>query len=113
MTSLAALVRRVLSVPTATRPRAGAVAPSLSLTRAQALVPIVIVGAWVSVIRNVQLARMNDLGLVSVLPDSVVVLLFLLTISFCLSLTRRRLEPLVPLLHVVVLIVILYGVTTF
>jgi hypothetical protein len=77
------------------------------------LVPIVIVGAWVAVIRNVQLARMNDLGLVSVLPDSVIVLLFLLTISFCLSLTRRPPEPLVALLHVVVLIVILYGVTTF
>lgn len=53
------------------------------------------------------------MGLVSVFPPGVFVVLALLTVSFCLSVTRRPLNPVVPLIHVVVLVVVLYGVTSF
>jgi len=78
-----------------------------------AAVPVVIVGLWALVIRDVDLRAMTDLGLISVLPASALVLLGLLATSFCISLTARPLRPWVPLAHVVVLIVILFGVTAF
>jgi hypothetical protein len=56
---------------------------------------------------------MTDIGLVSVLPRPVFVLLAVLTTSFVLSLRRRPLRTLVPLCHLIVLIVLLYGVTAF
>jgi hypothetical protein len=76
-----------------------------------ALVPIVIGGAWALAIRNVRVQDLTDLGLVSVMPSSSLVLLALLTLSFVVSLYRRPLHPLVPLAHIAVLVVMLYGVT--
>jgi hypothetical protein len=78
-----------------------------------ALVPMVIVALWSLTIQDVPLGHMTDLGLISVLPASSTILIFALTGSFCLSLRRRPLRPLVPLLHVLALIVLLYGVTAF
>ena len=79
--------------------------------RAHAAVPFAIGGVWALAIRHVNLDAMTDLGLVSVLPRVAILLLLLLTVSFCLALTRRPLSPMVPLIHVLVLVVILYGVT--
>lgn len=89
------------------------VARPLLPTKVHALLPLAIGGAWSMVIEHVQLRAMTDLGLVSVLPLGAILLLFLLAASFCLSLARRPLNPVVPLLHVIALVVMLYGVTTF
>src|SRR5438309_2652435 len=80
-------------------------------TTVHATVPFVIGGAWALAIRHVNLRAMTDLGLVSVLPRATILLLLVLTASFCVSLARRPLNPVVPLMHVLVLVVILYGVT--
>lgn len=68
---------------------------------------------WIISLSSVDLTRMTDLGLISALPLSTFIALFLLTTSFCLFV--RRDPPNVPVLslHVVVLIVMLYGITTF
>jgi hypothetical protein len=87
------------------------VALPLFPTRVHAAVPFAIGGAWALAIRHVNLRAMTDLGLVSVLPRATILLLLLLTLSFSLSLARRPLNPVVPLMHVVVLVVILYGIT--
>jgi hypothetical protein len=73
---------------------------------------LVIGGLWLLAIRGIRLDEMTDLGLVSVTPISVLLLLALLTVSFALSLVGRP-GFWVPLAHVVVLIVMLYGVTAF
>ncbi len=80
-------------------------------TRVHAALPLAIGGVWAYSIRHVDLRAMTDLGLVSVLPRAAILLLVLLTVSFCLSLVRRPLNAVVPLVHVVVLVVTLYGVT--
>jgi hypothetical protein len=87
------------------------VALPLFPTGIHAAVPFAIGGAWAIAIRHVNLRAMTDLGLVSVLPRATILLLLLLTLSFSLSLARRPLNPVVPLMHVVVLVVMLYGVT--
>jgi hypothetical protein len=74
---------------------------------------MLMVGAWAIAIQHVHLAKMTDVGLISVMPVSALCLLLILTLSFAVTLARRPFEPLVPLLHVVVLIVMLYGVTAF
>jgi hypothetical protein len=73
---------------------------------------LVIGGLWLLAIRGIRLEKMTDLGLVSVTPISVLLLLALLNVSFALSLVGRP-RFWVPLAHVVVLIVMLYGVTAF
>lgn len=64
-------------------------------------------------IRDINLRDMTDLGLISVMPVGALVLVALLTVSFCLALGDRQLRPWVAFTHLVVLIVILYGVTVF
>jgi hypothetical protein len=66
---------------------------------------------WAVSLPAIDLARMTDLGLVSVIPPSLVAALAALTISFCLSLHQAR-STLVLVLHVAVLVVMLYGITT-
>lgn len=110
----AARTRPDLAMPNsldAARPE-GFARPSL-LKGLHAVLPLVIAAAWAAAIAHVRLRDMTDLGLISVLPRVVILLLFLLTLSFCLSLTRRPLTGFVPLVHVLVLVVMLYGITTF
>jgi hypothetical protein len=76
-----------------------------------ALVPIITVGAWALAIRDVRIQGLTDLGLISVMPAISLALLALLTISFAASLHRRPLHPWIPLLHMAVLLLMLYGVT--
>jgi hypothetical protein len=78
-----------------------------------ALVPAAVLTGWALLLRDVRLRDMNDLGLVSVLPHATILLLFVLAVSFSISLARRPLRPFVPLVHVVTLIVMLYGITAF
>lgn len=51
---------------------------------------------------------MNDLGLVSIMPPAMFLALIVLTVSFCLNL--RTPEPAVLLVHLLALIVMLFGV---
>jgi hypothetical protein len=88
------------------------VAGPLIPVRVHGLVPLLIGGLWLLAIRGIRLEEMTDLGLVSVTPISALLLLALLNVSFALSLVGRP-TFWVPLAHVVVLIVMLYGVTAF
>ena len=76
-----------------------------------ALLPLVILGLWAWGLEGVRLRDITDLGLISVMPRSAIVLLIVLTVSFCVSLASRPLKPWIPLAHVLVLVVMLYGVT--
>jgi O-antigen/teichoic acid export membrane protein len=78
-----------------------------------AAIPLAALAAWAFAMRDVPLRDMNDLGLISVLPVSSLVPILVIAVSFCLSLRRRPIGTLVPLVHVLVLIVVLYGVTAF
>jgi hypothetical protein len=114
LATLSARARNVFGAP---RPKAvgrpAGLARPLIPVALHAAVPIAIAGVWAVIISHVRVGDMTDLGLISVLPLSVILLLFLLTGSYCLALSRRPLNGIVPLLHVVVLIVMLYGITTF
>lgn len=68
---------------------------------------------WLFSLRGLDVRQMNDLGLVSILPLSTYGALFLLTVSFCWIVAQRATSTPLLLLHVVVLIVMLFGVTAF
>ncbi len=109
-----ALTRRTVAPRVSIRrARLGGVARPLIPTTLHALIPLAILGGWALTIRDIKLAHLTDLGLVSVLPHATIALLFLLAVSFCLSLTRRPLGAAVPLIHVLALVVMLYGITSF
>ncbi|HEY7029894.1 MAG TPA: hypothetical protein VH482_01140, partial [Thermomicrobiales bacterium] len=78
--------------------------------------PLVVVAAvalWLLSLNNVDLARMNDFGLISVLPIPVFIALGMLTTSFCISLRERPVCTPLLVLHVLALILMLYGITAF
>jgi hypothetical protein len=125
------LVEEVRPLPSVPPPST----PSATLTRARLLalwrlpvleqgesiwlavvVPVALVGVslllWVAAVREIDLRQMSDLGLASVLPRTAFAALGILAVSFAAALCRRR--PLGPvlLLHVVVLVFMVYGVTT-
>jgi glycosyltransferase involved in cell wall biosynthesis len=66
---------------------------------------------WFVSLVYVDVYRMNDLGLISVLPVSFFISVLLLTGSFCLALRQRPVKESLMLLHVGILIVILYSTT--
>ena len=107
------LTRRAVRTPSIRGVRLAGISRPVFLSALHGLVPLAVVGAWALSIRDINLAHMNDLGLVSVLPHATIALLFVLAVSFCVSLTRRPLGALVPLIHVLALIVMLYGITSF
>ena len=67
---------------------------------------------WYISLREVDVQRMNDLGLVSVFPPLTIISLILLSVSFCVALRQPHKHTPVLLLHVAFLIFMLYGVTT-
>jgi len=67
---------------------------------------------WSISLRYVDVGRMNDLGLVSVLPPTIILALIMLTISFCLTLRQPQRRVWIILLHLFLLIFMLYGITT-
>jgi hypothetical protein len=85
----------------------------LPWSEVHAAVPIAVVALAALSVRSVHMESMSDLGLVSVLPITTILLLLGLTWSFCWSLARQPLGHAVPLLHVVALIVMLYGATIY
>lgn len=64
---------------------------------------------WITSLPGVDLRRMNDIGLVSVLPLATYAALALLTISFCVLVHQRQAYVPLLLLHVVLLIAIIHG----
>ncbi len=66
---------------------------------------------WVMSLKVIDVRRMTDLGLVSVLPLQSFLALIIITVSFCLTLRSQPLSVPLLLAHVVVLIFMLYGVT--
>jgi hypothetical protein len=64
---------------------------------------------WSTSLHGVDLSRMNDLGLVSVLPLSFYAALIVLTISFCLVVQQQQARVPILLLHVIVLIIVIHG----
>ena len=67
---------------------------------------------WSLSLHSVDIRQMNDLGLVSVLPASIVIALFLLNVSFCVTMGQERVRVPVAFLHLALLIFMLYSVTT-
>jgi hypothetical protein len=76
------------------------------------LLPLFALILWSISLHLVDVGRMNDLGLVSVLPPTIIVALVILTISFCLALRLPQMRQSILLLHLVLLIFMLYGITT-
>ncbi len=66
---------------------------------------------WWSTLGSVNISAMNDLGLVSVMPSSMIISLMVMMVSFCLTLQQPRPRISLLLLHIVLLIIMLYGVT--
>jgi hypothetical protein len=64
---------------------------------------------WLSGLGGIDVERMNDLGLISVLPAQVILAVFVLSVSMFASLLRREPHGLVPALHVVALVAILFA----
>lgn len=84
-----------------------------SLEHLHAAAPLLLMGAWAASLQGVELRAMNDLGLASVLPIPVFLVLFALTASFVASLGRYDGRGLVPFVHVVVLTLLLFGLAPF
>jgi hypothetical protein len=66
---------------------------------------------WAVSLPGVNVRRMTDLGLISVLTPGVFLALVLLTVSFAISLHHRRLHAALLGLHLGALIFMLYGIT--
>ena len=87
---------------------------SVSLLRnvAGVLLPLCAILLWSLSLPSVNVRHMTDLGLVSVLPASTIIAFAIMTISFCLVLQRSQLQVPIILLHLLLLIFMLYGITT-
>src|SRR4051812_29231773 len=78
---------------------------------ARVLLPVGTLFLWFISLKAVDIGRMNDLGLISVLPPSIIIALIILTISFCLTLRQPQIRSPMLLLHLVLLIFMLYSIT--
>ncbi len=76
-----------------------------------ALLPLGAFSLWLISLRAINLDNMTDIGLVSVFPPTLLIALFCMTSSFCLTLQRSRLRTPLLVLHFAFLIFMLYGVT--
>lgn len=70
-------------------------------------------GIWLEQIPQIRLFEMNDLGLVSVLPTGAYIAVGLMSISMCILFAQRTFRESVVLLHIILLIIMLYGIVTF
>ena len=79
---------------------------------ASILLPLCALFVWAVSLNYVNIRDMTDLGLVSILPASVIIALVILTISFCLTLQQPEPRASIILLHLFLLVFMLYGITT-
>ena len=75
------------------------------------LLSLVAVALWAFGVAQVNLREVNDLGLASVLPIPVLAALVLATAAFAWTLSQQPLRRPILLVHVVTLVLMLYGVT--
>jgi len=89
--------------------RTRALAQSVGSSWAPVALGVVALALWLRALQHVEVLRMNDLGLVSVLPSGAFAALALLTVAFVLAFAQR--EPRVPVLAfcVLLLIAMLHG----
>ena len=66
---------------------------------------------WAASLEQIDLQKMDDTGLISVLPYSLIFALILLQMSFGLAISQRPLSQPLVLLHIVALIFMIYGIT--
>ncbi len=85
---------------------------SLLYRSAFVLLPVFAFLLWFLALGSVNVGRMTNIGLVSVLPAQSILALMVLVISFCLTLNQKKLSEPVLLLQLLLLIFMLYGVTT-
>ena len=95
--------------------RAGArLEPALRFAPPRATWPylllIAVVGLWVDGVLNVAINRMNDFGLISVLPWQVLLSVAILTAATVVLMRPDRPDPVVMTLYLVVLVVMLYAI---
>jgi hypothetical protein len=88
----------------------------LSATRSWQLalsivLPISALVIWFFSLKQVYVGRMDDLGLVSVLPPAIYLAFVILTASFFLILWQPKFRTPIMLLHFVLLIIMLYAIT--
>ncbi len=76
------------------------------------LLLVVATALWLVSLRSVEISRMNDLGLISVLQPLTIVAFLLLTVSFCGTVCQRQVRGPLVLAHLVILVGMLYGTTT-
>ncbi|TMD68608.1 MAG: hypothetical protein E6I91_04065 [Chloroflexi bacterium] len=67
---------------------------------------------WALSLPAINVGRINDLGLVSVLPASTIISFVIISLSFCLVINCQKQQLPVILLHFLVLIFMLYSITT-
>ncbi len=103
--------RTAVVAPRVGRWRQGANASTLARLFNPAIFALVAAGLWGGSLRGIDVRRMNDLGLISVFPPSLFVALGIVLVGFCLALRRQPLNEGVLLLHVLLLIIMLYGTT--
>jgi hypothetical protein len=76
------------------------------------LLPLATFALWLFSLEGLSFRHMNDLGLVSVFSPVTIIALVIMMLSFCANVQRPQLRTPVLLLHVLLLIFMLYGVTT-
>lgn len=74
------------------------------------LPPLAALMLWFISLQHINLGLLNDLGLISVLPPSTLIALLMLIISFCMSIRQQSMQEAVLLFHIILLIVMLYGI---
>lgn len=66
---------------------------------------------WFLSVHDLDVRQMNDLGLVSILPPTTYLAILIVTVSFCWSVAQTRAQTWLLFLHLLTLIVMLFGVT--
>src|SRR5579863_8343096 len=73
------------------------------------LFPLLALFLWAISLQQVSVYAMNDLGLISVLSPRIIAALVILTMSFVLTLQQSHIKVPVLTLHLILVIMILYG----
>lgn len=67
---------------------------------------------WSTSLGQIDVQQMDDTGLISVLPATVLLALFILNFSFCLAIIRRPVPQTLLFVHLLLLIFLAYGITS-
>jgi hypothetical protein len=76
------------------------------------LLPLCAFLIWGISLKTLDLSKMNDLGLVSILTPQIFFALILLTVSYCLALRRTPVSTPILIFHLVLLAFMLYAITS-